>query len=84
LNTVDEKIKGKLKTFALAFLDWVAAFLEKGRKEHIFHFDCTPRIKALLIISNMLAILQLSRLTGQEDFENVKKTIKNELLKKMI
>lgn len=82
LNTVDEKIKTKLKTFALAFLDWVTEFLEKGRKDHIFHFDCTPRTKALLIISNMLAILQLSRLTGHEDFENVKKTIKNELLKK--
>lgn len=82
LNTVDEKIKSKLKIFALEFLGWVTEFLEKGRRVHAFHFDCTPRTKALLIISNMLAILQLSRLTGDEDFEIVKKTIKKELLKK--
>lgn len=82
LNTVDENIKTKLQTFASAFLDWVSLFLEEGRNDHTFQFWGTPRTKALMIITNMIAIVQLSRLTDQEDFEAVKQAIKNDLLKK--
>lgn len=82
LNTVDEDIKVKLKTFASMMLDWVSSFLEAGRKSKVFWFEGLPRVKAMMIICNMLAIVQLSRLTSDKDFKTVRDTIKQDLLKK--
>jgi len=81
-NTLDKKVQQKLKAFSEVMLNWVSNFLEDGRKDNLFDFEGEPRTKALMIISNMLAIVQLSRLTNEKDFEAVKKSIKNELLKK--
>jgi AcrR family transcriptional regulator len=79
-NTLDKKVKEKLKTFADAMLDWVSSFLEEGRNSNIFQFKGLARTKALMITGNMLAIVQLSRLTGDKDFKTVKDTIKKELI----
>lgn len=81
-NTLDAKVQEKLKIFSALMLDWVSGFLEEGRDEGLFEFDIPSRTKAVMIISNMLAIVQLSRVTSVKDFELVKKTIKSELLKK--
>ncbi len=82
LNTVDESIKTKLKIFSSVMLGWVSNFLEEGRKKSVFQFEGLPRTKAIMLIGNMLAIVQLSRLTGDKDFKAVKDAIKQELLKK--
>lgn len=81
-NTLDSKVQDKLKEFSALMLNWVSGFLEEGRNENLFEFDGEPRIKAFMIISNMLAIVQLTRLTNNNDFEVVKTVIKNDLLKK--
>lgn len=80
--TVDENMKTKLKEFTTVVLDWVRSFLEEGRKEKIFHFEGSGHAKALMIITNLLAIVQLSRVTGEKDFIIVKNKIKEDLLKK--
>jgi hypothetical protein len=83
-NTLDEKVQGKLKIFSEAVIDWVSNFLEEGRNSNVFQFEGKSRTKAILIITNMLAIVQLSRLTSDQDFETIKYTVKKELLKKQI
>lgn len=82
LHTVDDGVRAKLTEFSALFLGWVSDFLEAGRKDRSFRFEGTPRTKAIMIICSMLAIVQLSRLTGDKDFKAVKATIKQELLKK--
>lgn len=79
LNTVDDNVKNELKNFAELVLNWVTEILEDGKKQKIFEFQTIPRTKALMIITNILAIVQLSRLTNDEDFEIVKETILKEL-----
>ncbi|GAA4409348.1 TetR/AcrR family transcriptional regulator [Nibrella viscosa] len=79
LHTVDERIQGELKTLAGQILDWVTDILQEGQEQGIFHFDVPVRTKAILIITNMMAIVQLSRLTGDDDFKLVKYTILEEL-----
>ena len=81
-NTLDKKVKDKLKIFSDNMLDWVSDFLEEGRNNNVFQFEGSPRTKAIMIIGNMLAIVQLSRLTNDKDFKTVKDSIKQELLKK--
>jgi AcrR family transcriptional regulator len=81
-NTLDEKMQTALKLFSDAMIKWVSHFLEEGRKSNLFQFEGSPRTKALMIIGNMISIVLLSRLTNDEDFETVKETIKQELIKR--
>jgi len=82
LNTLDEIIKETLKAFSSLMLDWVTDFLEEGRNNNMFQFDGLSRTKAIMVIGNMIAIIQLSRLTNDKDFKTIKDTIKQELIKK--
>lgn len=79
LNTLDETIKTELQIFAKLVIEWITEILTEGKELKIFDFEITPRTKAIMIITNMVAIVQLSRLTGQDDFEAVKETILTEL-----
>ena len=79
LNTMDGNIKNELKIFAKLILNWVTEILAEGKKQKAFEFQTTPRTKAIMIITSLLAIVQLSRLTNDEDFEIVKETILQEL-----
>jgi len=79
LNTVDDKIKNELKTFAELVLLWVTEVLTDGKNQGVFEFQNTSRTKALMIITNILAIVQLSRLTNDEDFEIVIEAIIRDL-----
>lgn len=79
LNTMDDAIKEELKAFAQLVLNWLTEVLTEGKEQKIFDFQMLPRTKALMIITNMVAIVQLSRLTDKNDFEIVKETILTEL-----
>ncbi len=79
LNTVDKKIKNELKGFAELILTWVTEILTEGKKQKVFEFQTSSRTKALMVITNIMAIVQLSRLTSNKDFEIVKEAILKEL-----
>ncbi|AQX11004.1 TetR family transcriptional regulator [Elizabethkingia meningoseptica] len=79
-NTLDTSIIEELKKFAELMLNWVTDFLEEGRNSGVFHFKILPRTKALLIISNMVAIVPITRITEENDFKLIKEAIKEELL----
>lgn len=79
LNTLDKSIKTELQEFAQIVIDWLTKVLLEGKEQGIFDFDMLPRTKALMIITNIIAIVQLSRLTNDNDFELVRKTIITEL-----
>lgn len=78
-NTIDDKVQVELKRLAEQILDWVTEILEEGRDKKAFKFHGSARTKALTVISNMLAMVQLSRLTDESDFERVKQAIQLEL-----
>ncbi len=79
LKTVEPKVARELKTFANTILEWVTTILEEGRNQKAFAFSGTARTKALLVISNMLAALQLSRLTSEKDFYVIQEAVVREL-----
>jgi len=82
LHTLEDAVACQLKDFAQQFLHWVSLTLERGRTNGSFAFSGPSRTKALMIISNMWAMLQLSRLTSKEDFYLVEQAIKEEIIKK--
>jgi len=79
LKTVDGKMANALKVLACEILNWVTDILEEGRKMKYFKFQESSRTRALLVITNMLAALQLSRLTGENDFHAIRETVLKEL-----
>jgi AcrR family transcriptional regulator len=79
LNSVDPKIAKELRIFAKEILAWVTSILEEGKSKKVFSFQGSARTKALLVITNMLAALQLSRLTNEDDFT----TIQNEVVREL-
>jgi hypothetical protein len=64
-----------LKAFANEILRWVTEILKEGKENKIFSFPETPRTKALMTITNMLAAVQLSRLTGEKDFLIIRENV---------
>ncbi len=82
LNTVEDNVKVELKILAASILEWVIQILEEGKAKRVFYFAIPARTKALMVITNMLAIVQLMRLTGEADFEIIKKAIVKELKSK--
>ena len=79
LKSLDPKIAKELKVFAVEFLEWVTAILEEGKAKKVFSYPGSARTKALMIISNMLAALQLSRLTNEGDFYTIQKEVVKDL-----
>ncbi|EFK56447.1 Bacterial regulatory proteins, tetR family [Sphingobacterium spiritivorum] len=81
-HTLEDCMTDRLKEFSSVMLDWVTGFLEEGKQSGVFNMNTDVRTKALLIISNMIAIVPLARLTDKNDFKLIKEAIKKELLLK--
>ena len=83
LHTIDLPVRKELAFLVEEIIEWVIAILEEGKDKSIFDFKGTTRTKALMIITNMLAAVQLARLTGEKDFQQIKSTIIRELKEKL-
>ncbi|WP_336517844.1 TetR/AcrR family transcriptional regulator [Pollutibacter soli] len=79
LNTIEKPVRKELKFLADDILLWMKTILEEGKKQGIFHYKISSRAKALLIISNIMAALQLSRITDPGDFDLIRNSIIKEL-----
>ena len=77
--TVEPEMQNELKKLADNILKWVMEILKEGKNKKVFQFNTSERTKALMIITNMLAAVQLTRLTNKQDFKEIKETIINDL-----
>jgi hypothetical protein len=64
-NTVLE-----LKRMSNIILEWLTNTLATGREKGIFAFKEDPQIKALLILSSLIASLQLARLIDKIEYKS--------------
>jgi len=79
LKTLEPKVTKELKLLAQEVLAWVTSILEEGKKKKVFSYQGNARTKALMIITNMLAAVQVCRLTSEKDFYSIQETIIKEL-----
>lgn len=79
LHTVEEPVKAALQKLANCILNWLTQVLTQGQVKGEIVLSIPPRSKALLITTNLLAALQLTRLTGEQDFEIICQSILNDL-----
>jgi AcrR family transcriptional regulator len=79
LNTVEDTIKAELKILVEMMLNWLAEILQEGKELGVFNFYTASATKALMIFTNIMAMVQLSRLTKEASIEMVKESIIEDL-----
>lgn len=78
--TFELAIQNELKKLTDNTLSWLTKTLEEGKGKGVFNYTIDDRNKALMIITNILGAEQLSRLTYNQDFQQIKETIINDLI----
>lgn len=82
INTLEPQIKAILNNYIEEEIDYLAYILNKGEKENLFVYKATPRIQALMILTNLLAISRISMITKEIYFEDVARQILIDIEKK--
>jgi 3-oxoacyl-[acyl-carrier-protein] synthase II/TetR/AcrR family transcriptional repressor of nem operon len=77
--TVEAPVREAIALLSQTMHQWVTTILEKGLQNNDFFFKAQPDVKAAMIIGNMLALLQLSRVLGDKYYESVKQEIIRDL-----
>lgn len=74
-----ESMQEEFKRMTSRIRDWLKNLLEEGKQKNYFSFDTSADTKALMIITNLIAGLQLARVMGKSDFQLIKDGILNGL-----
>ncbi|WES99893.1 TetR family transcriptional regulator [Chryseobacterium arthrosphaerae] len=82
INTLEPQIKAILNNYIEEEIDYLAYILNKGEEENLFVYKATPRIQALMILTNLLAISRISMITKEIYFEDVARQIIIDIEKK--
>ena len=75
MNTLNESTRVELKKMTMQILEWLSFLLLTGREKGLFAFKGEPRDRALLILSNMIAGLQLARILDKTDFKCIHQAV---------
>lgn len=79
-NTLPVNMQERLRQFSAAVIAWLTRLLETGREKDIFSFRGDAGDRALMIVSNLLASLLLSRVMGDSAFEKISKQLLDDIL----
>ncbi|MEN6454871.1 MAG: TetR/AcrR family transcriptional regulator [Prolixibacteraceae bacterium] len=74
-NTLSDSTKTELIRMTEMVLNWLADILGSGRGKGIFSFKEDPRTRAFLVLSGLVASLQLSRVIEKIDYKSVHQAI---------
>ena len=74
-NTLEVDIQKELKRYNKEFLNLLQEILQSGLSKGAFKFNEPVRTQALLILTNLMSAVQLSRIHGKEDFWTVRNAI---------
>lgn len=78
-NSLSETTRSELIRMTDIILNWLSNLLSTGRQKNIFTFQEEPQIKASIILTNLIAGLQLARILNKFDFKAVYQSITDEL-----
>lgn len=78
-NTMPESVKTKLGELIEMALAMVEKVLKEGKANGEFNFSETPHTQSLLLMTNLAAGVQLSRITGQKDYAAICRSIMKQI-----
>lgn len=74
-NTLPESVKARVTELIDLVLGMVEKTLQEGKKKGEFHFTESARTQALLIMTNLAAGVQLARISGKQDYVQIRKAL---------
>ncbi|TAH00342.1 MAG: TetR/AcrR family transcriptional regulator [Sphingobacteriales bacterium] len=74
-NNMPEAVKKKVTELVDYVLGLVEKTLAAGKRNGSFAFTETAKNQTMLLMTNLAAGVQLARITGKKDFENIRKSI---------
>ena len=77
--TIGSKMQGEFQKLINEILEWMTDVLEEGLANRQFSFIVDVKCKAYMVVTNMLGILQLGRVSSKVDFDSLCKGILLEL-----
>lgn len=78
-NTLSDSTKTELRKMTEQILQWLGNLLEEGRKKNIFAFKGTAKNRAILLLTSMIAGLQLTRIVDNMDFKTIYHAVLDDL-----
>jgi TetR/AcrR family transcriptional repressor of nem operon len=79
ISSLSENTVAELRRMSQIILAWLTAALASGREKGLFAFTEEPQIKALLILSSLVASLQLARLIDKIEYKSFCNAIMEDL-----
>jgi AcrR family transcriptional regulator len=77
--TLPEASRTELHQMTNRIVQWLESILESGRGKGLFAFKGNAHNRALLVLSNMVASLQLARITDKSEFKNIHQALLDDL-----
>jgi TetR/AcrR family transcriptional regulator, transcriptional repressor for nem operon len=78
-NTLNPTTRNELQRMTEIILHWLTGLLDSGREKKVFSFKQEPQNKAMLILSGLIASLQLARIMDKIDFKVIQQSIIEDL-----
>ena len=78
-NTLNESTRSELKKMTDMVIVWLTNLLEKGYAKGVFSYKCKAGEKALIILSTMIAGLQLTRVMENVEFKSIYQAILDDI-----
>lgn len=78
-NTLPESVKERIQELVKLVLGLVENVLKEGRKNGELRFKETPRLQAMLFMTQLAAGVQLSRITGHNDYNAICRSLLRQL-----
>jgi AcrR family transcriptional regulator len=75
INTLSDPMRIELQKMVDRIIGWLESILQNGREKGLFLYNTQARDQALLILSSMVAGLQLARILNKSDFKNIYQSI---------
>ena len=80
-NSMEEEVQNKVTEFTNNVLSWITETLREGKEKNLLSFEAPANIEAMKILTNMCAGTQLARITGSNDFTEIKNSILAQIIK---
>jgi TetR/AcrR family transcriptional repressor of nem operon len=78
-QTLSETTQTELRKMLDKIINWLSEILESGRKKGVFSFKNDAINKASMLLSNLVAGLQISRINSKDDFKVIQTQIIEDL-----
>jgi AcrR family transcriptional regulator len=77
--TLPEIMQTEFKAMTTSIRNWLMTLLKTGKRKNVFSFSTSAETKALMVITSMIAALQVARVMNKADFHLIKNGILKEL-----